>query len=363
MTNDTCENRSFRMNRRGFLAGGLASAAATSLPYQGLAAEDDLYLIALEEHIATPELLERNGIKFPPKAPIGKLILETGAKRIADMDAAGIDMQVLSAMTPGAQDIPGQEGIDFARRFNDWMANELVSAYPNRFRAFATLPMQTPEAAADELERAVKEDGCLGCMTYGSIGGKFLDDPMFAPVLAKAEELDVPIYIHPAAPTPQVLDEYYSGLGNPWLEKVLSGPGYGWHQEVALQSLRMIVAGTFDKFPNLKIVIGHMGEGLPFYFWRLEGDLTFATRDTLSKPPQQYLRDNFWITTSAFFQDELLDLALATMGEDRVMFAVDFPFAKNQKGADWLRAADLPFEVKQKIASGNAEKLLGLNRF
>ena len=276
------------------------------------------------------------------------------------MDEAGIDIQVLSAVTPGAQTLPGAEGVAFARKLNDRIAQEVVAAYPDRFRAFATLPLSEPEAAADELERSIREHGFVGCMSYGPIDGRFLDHADFAPVLARAEALGVPIYIHPNWPSPQAMEVYYDGLGDPLVSKILGGPGYGWHQEVALQCLRLIVSGTFDRFPRLQIVVGHMGEGLPFWYWRVGEDLDRIARDRLHKPVQQYFHDNLWITTSAFFRDELLALALATMGEDRIMFSVDYPMASAQVGADWIRAVDLPRATKEKIAHGNARRLLGI---
>ena len=350
------------LTRRGFLAraAALGAAVAVAPPLARASAGDgDLSPIGIEEHYATPELLRLNGIRIP-RARLVDALTDVGAGRIAAMDEAGIAMQVLSAMTPGAQELPGAESVEFARRLNRWIAGEVVSRWPERFRAFAVLPMQDPEAAADELERAVREDGLVGCMTYGAIGGRFLDHAAFEPVLARAEALGVPVYIHPASPSPEIKRLYYDGLGDAWVSRILAGPGYGWHQEVALQCLRMIVAGVFDRFPGLQIVVGHMGEGLPFYYWRLGDDLARATKDRLRKPVQQYLHDNFWITTSAFFRDELLALALAVMGEDRVLFAVDYPFASNKAGADWFRAVDLPRTAKEKIAHRNARRLLGI---
>ena len=356
-----------RSSRRGFLArtAALGAAAAVgSRPLAGASAaasagDGDLSPIGLEEHYATPELLRRNGIRIP-RARLVDALTDVGAGRIAAMDEAGIAMQVLSAMTPGAQELPGAEGVAFARRLNRWIAAEVVSRWPDRFRAFAALPMRSPEAAADELERAVRDDGLAGCMTYGTIGGRFLDHADFEPVLARAEALGAPVYIHPASPSPAIRELYYDGLGDAWVSRILAGPGYGWHQEVALQCLRMIAAGVFDRFPGLQIVVGHMGEGLPFWYWRLGDDLARATRGRLRKPVQRYLHDNFRITTSAFFRDELLALALSVMGEDRVLFAVDYPFASNRAGADWLRSADIPRRVKEKIAFGNARRLLNV---
>ena len=358
------------LSRRTFLgrATSLGVAATAAGPFgAALARTPDgdrkLFLIGLEEHFATPELRRRQTGKDERLFAGGGRrpeLLDLGAGRIADMDEAGIDIQVLSAVTPGAQTLPGGEGVAFARKLNDRIANEVVTAYPDRFRAFATLPLSEPWAAADELERSVREHGFVGCMSYGPIDGRFLDHVDFAPLLARAESLGVPIYIHPNWPSPRVMAVYYDGLGDPLTSKILGGPGYGWHQEIALHCLRLIVSGTFDRYPGLQIVVGHMGEGLPFWYWRVGEDLDRIARKRLHKPVQRYFRDNLWITTSAFFRDELLALALATLGEDRVMFSVDYPMASARAGADWMRAVDLPRPVKEKIAHRNARRLLGI---
>ena len=359
------------VSRRAFLGRaaclGVAATAAAG-PFGGALAEargsgGKLFLIALEEHFATPELQRRQaGTDKRLFSGGGRRpeLLDLGAGRIADMDEAGIGIQVLSAVTPGAQNLPGAEGVAFARKLNDWVAGEVVAAYPERFRAFATLPLSEPQAAADELERSVREHGFVGCMSYGPIDGRFLDHADFAPVLARAEALGVPVYIHPNWPSPQAMEVYYDGLGDALASKILGGPGYGWHQEIALHCLRLIVSGTFDRFPGLQIVVGHMGEGLPFWYWRVGEDLDRIAKKRLQRPVQRYFHDNLWITTSAFFRNELLALALATLGEDRVMFSVDYPMASARAGADWFRALDLPRATKEKIAHGNARRLLGI---
>jgi uncharacterized protein len=302
-------DQSQKASRRDFLtqAATLGAVAATSPlihPTSASAADankdEDYFFIGLEEHFATPELQKLNGINFAKGYPRFD-INNVGAGRIKDMDEGGINIQVLSALTPGAQNLPGKEGVDYARKLNRWIAKDVIPTYPDRYKAFTTLPLSSPEAAADELERSVREDGFLGAMTYGAVNGKFLDHKDFEPVLARAEALNVPIYIHPNFASEQVMDIYYNGLGDPWVSKILSGPGYGWHQEVALQCMRMITSGVFDKFPKLQIVIGHMGEGLPFFYWRFGDDLAAITKNKLNKPIQQYFHDNFWITTSAFF--------------------------------------------------------------
>ena len=359
------------LSRRGFLGSaaslGVAATAAAGPFGAALADAPDgdgkLFLIALEEHFATPGLRSRQTGKDERLFAGGGRrpeLLDLGAGRVADMDEAGIGIQVLSAVTPGAQTLPGGEAAVFARKLNDRIAREVVAAYPDRFRAFATLPLSEPQAAADELERSVREHSFVGCMSYGPIDGRFLDHADFAPLLARAESLGVPIYIHPNWASARVTEVYYDGLGDALVSKILGGPGYGWHQEVALQCLRLIVGGTFDRFPRLQIVVGHMGEGLPFWYWRVGEDLDRIAKGRLHKPVQQYFHDNLWITTSAFFRDELLALALATFGKDRIMFSVDYPMASARAGADWFRAVDLPGATREKIANGNARRLLGI---
>ncbi|WP_292055299.1 amidohydrolase family protein [Martelella sp.] len=343
----------------------IISRAAAAGPSVIADRDRDLPFIATEETYTTDELIALNAINDEHVAYLKETgLAELGAGRIAAMDAAGINVQILSAHTPGVQDVPGQEGIDFAVRLNKMIADGPMKAYPGRFQAYATLPLQDPEASADELERAVREDGFVGAMTNGFIGEKFLDHPDFEPLLARAEALGVPIYLHPGFPPDKVFDIYYrttrSGYDQEFQNYIFSGSGYGWHQEVLTQCLRLIITGAFDRHPSLQMIIGHMGEGLPFYYERIVGDMSEPTKDALNKPLGQYFSDNFWYTTSAFFQDELLHLLLRYISVDRVMFGIDYPFADMKQGTDWFRAVDLPREAKEKIAYRNAEKLFGI---
>jgi predicted TIM-barrel fold metal-dependent hydrolase len=322
--------------------------------------DQDLPFIGTEETFSTHELMVLNNRLFLEDTGLA----EIGPRRIGAMDEAGINVQILSAHTPGVQHVPGQEGIDFAYRLNKMLVDGPMATYPGRFQAFATLPLQNPEASADELERAVREDGFLGCLTNGIIGKKFLDHPDFEPVLARAEALDVPIYIHPGIPPDDVFQIYYSNMRpeyqKEFQDQVLSISAYGWHQEVVTQCLRMITSGVFDRFPNLQIIDGHMGEGIPFFYERVVKKMSGVTERSLDKPFEQYFHDNFWFTTSAFFQDELLHLLLKYISVDRVMFGTDYPFEDMKEGTDWFRAVDLPREAKEKIAFRNAEGLFGI---
>ncbi|MEU0074662.1 amidohydrolase family protein [Streptomyces sp. NPDC006332] len=322
--------------------------------------DKDLPFIGTEETFSTHELMVLNDRLFLEDTGLAEL----GPRRIAAMDEAGINVQILSAHTPGVQNVKGQKGIDFAYRLNKMLVDGPMATYPGRFKAFATLPLQNPEASADELERTVREDGFLGCLTNGIIGKKFLDHPDFEPLLARAEALDVPIYIHPGLPPDEVFDIYYSNMRpeyqKEFQDQVLSISAYGWHQEVVTQCLRMITSGVFDRHPKLQIIIGHMGEGLPFFYKRIVEKMSEVTEKSLDKPFEQYFHDNFWFTTSAFPQTELLDLLLKYISVDRVMFATDYPFADMKVQTDWFRGVDMPREAKEKIAFRNAEKLLGM---
>lgn len=368
----------FLMGRRNFLGGaaalgvgaGLSACAATSndpaTENADISSRDqDLPFIGTEETYTTDELIALNAFNDDHAEYLQETgLADLGPGRIGAMDEAGINVQVLSAHTPGVQDLAGREGNDFAYRLNKMIANGPMTTYPGRYQAYATLPLQDPEASADELERAVREDGFVGAMTNGFVGTKFLDHQDFEPVLARAEALDVPIYLHPGFPPKEVFDIYYSierpGYNDEHQDYIFSGSGYGWHQEVLTQSLRLIMTGVFDRFPRLQMIIGHMGEGLPFYYERIVNDLGESTEGSLNKPLAQYFNNNFWYTTSAFFQDELLHLLLKYISVDRVMFATDYPFANMKEGTDWFRAVDLPRETKDKIAFRNAEKLLGI---
>lgn len=366
------------MGRRDFLGGtaalgvgarlsapAIVSRAAAAEPSVIASRDQDLPFIATEETYTTEELIALNAINEDHVEYLKETgLAEIGPGRIGAMDDAGINVQILSAHTPGVQNLPGQEGIDFAYRLNRMIADGPMATYPGRFQAYATLPLQTPEASADELERAVREDGFVGAMTNGFIGRKFLDHPDFEPVLARAEALGVPIYLHPGFPPNDVFEIYYRidrpDYNKEYQDYIFSGSGYGWHQEVITQCLRLILTGAFDRFPNLQMIIGHMGEGLPFFYERIVGDMGDVTEDALNKPLGQYFNDNFWYTTSAFFQDELLHLLLRYISVDRVMFGTDYPFADMKQGTDWFRAVDLPREAKEKIAFRNAEKLFGI---
>jgi predicted TIM-barrel fold metal-dependent hydrolase len=310
-------------------------------------------IVAIEEHYASPNLLSTAGmdVSWMPPAQYDKLV-DTDV-RLEQMDAAGIDVQVLSFLAPAVQEAPPE----VARTLNDTVY-ETVAAHPNRFAAFASLPVSTPDAAAAELERTVSQLGFVGTMINGTAGGRFLDHPDFHPIFETAARLDVPLYLHPGMPPQQVADVYYSGL-RPELGLVLRTGGYGWHYETSLHALRLIVAGIFDRWPGLKIIIGHLGEGLPFHLGRID-DMFARHADRLAKPVSAYFRRNFWVTTSGYFFDGPFQLAREACGDDRIIFSVDYPFSDNKRATDWFQRLDLPAEIREQIAYGTAEALLGI---
>ena len=319
-------------------------------------------IIAIEEHVGAPQIKaaqQASGAGKPREFPAAILekLSDTGAGRLADMDAAGINMQVLSVSGSGLETLDKATGISLARDCNDKLA-DTVKSRPDRFAAFAILPMQDPEAAAVELERCVSRLGFKGVLIGGTTNGLFLDDPVFRPVLAEAERLDVPIYLHPAPPPPAVQQAYFSGLP----EKIaasLATSAWGWHVEVGLHSLRLAVSGVFDLYPKLQVIIGHMGENIPFSLARADSRLTlFAPH--LQRPVSEYFHNNFHLTTSAYFTVPPLLCALMVFGADRIMFAVDYPFSSNAEARRLLDIAPLCPEDLAKITHKNAERLLKL---
>jgi predicted TIM-barrel fold metal-dependent hydrolase len=218
--------------------------------------------------------------------------------------------------------------------------------------------MAAPDACAAELSRAVKDLKMLGAMIHGPTQGRFLDHPCYDALLSAAVELDVPIYIHPNVPSPEVQKAYYSDLPE-GTDRIVGTAGWGWHSEVAIHVLRLVMAGTFDKHPKLKIVIGHMGEMLPVMLARLD-EVSAADIAHLKRLPSKTIVDQVWITTSGIFSQPPLIAALQTFGIDRIMFSVDYPFAPDARGRDFLNEVALAPADMAKLCHGNADALLKL---
>lgn len=359
------------IDRRSVLAASAASAmlpmtagavAATgekpwgseqSKPQRGrvVTLEEHYYATALADQI--PRLRQGSSVM---DAPLKKRLTDLGDSRLRDMDESGITMQVLSATWPGADVLDGEEGIRFARNTNDFLA-ERVRRYPNRFAGFAHLPMRSPEAAADELERAVTQLGFRGALINGTTQDRFLDDPRFAPILARAEKLDVPIYIHPNLPPKAVFDIYYAGLPAPH-DRLLALGGYGWHSEVGIHVFRLALSGAFDKYPRLKVIVGHMGEMMPFILDRMDysgrefGHLDFDVSKTVL--------DHVYITTSGVFSTAAFLCALTTFGADRILFSVDYPYSSAVPAMRWFDSVPITPDDRIKMLHGNADRILKL---
>jgi 2,3-dihydroxybenzoate decarboxylase len=270
------------------------------------------------------------------------------------MDESGIDLQVLSHSIPGLQGVDAATGVPLARRVNDRLA-ETVRAHPDRFAGFAVLPTADPRAAADELERAVTKLGFKGAMVNGLTDHVFHDDARFWPIYERAAALDVPIYIHPALPQQAVIDTYYKDYAqkHPGILRA----GWGFNVETATQGIRFVLSGVFDAHPGLKVILGHMGEGLPFYLWRI----SYGLRGSMSeKSFRDIFCEHFWITTSGFFSDPALVCCMMEMGIDRILFSVDYPFMDNPPGAKWIGTLPLCAEDREKLLNGNARRLLKL---
>jgi len=326
-------------------------------------------VVALEEHFSVPsvarriaqDVISRRGFrprKITPGAPNPmELLPEIGEGRLKSMDEAGVTVQVLSVAGPGADLVPGPDGIAMAREVNDQLA-AAIARHPDRFAGFANLPMQSPDAIPTELKRAVKELGFVGAMVNGTTEGRFLDHPSYDGLLAAAVELDVPIYIHPHIPPEPVRAAYFSELPE-GAGRVLETAGWGWHSETAVHLLRMVVAGTLDKHPRLRIIIGHMGEMLPMMMAR--ADQVFQHDiEHLKRPITRAILDQVWITTSGIFDQPPFIAALQTFGIDRIMFSIDYPFAPNAAGRKFLNNVALAPADKEKLAHGTADAVLKL---
>jgi hypothetical protein len=320
--------------------------------------------ITLEEHFATPEFLDGPGRKLKERAlkfggaaaNLLEQICDVGDKRVAEMDAAQIDMQILSLTSPGAEQLEAAEAVAFARRTNDYLADALRK-YPTRLGGFATLPTADPLAAAAELERTIHDYGFKGAVINGHVRGRYLDDEFFWPIFERAEALNVPIYLHPTEPPEPVIEASYSGFA-PMVTDMFAGPGWGWHIETAIHVIRIILGGTFDRYPRLQLVVGHMGETLPFMLQRL--DVMPMRMTKLSRPISSYLRENISYTFSGFnFTATFLDLLLQ-VGVERIMFSADYPYASMAQARSFLDQLPVSNADRERIAHGNAERLFRL---
>lgn len=316
--------------------------------------------IGLEEHFVTEELAAYGAssaaILQPAKwAAASQRLLDLTAERLPAMDAAGLDMQVLSLNSPGIQaEADPSIAVARAAAVNDLLA-DTIAEHPGRFAGFAALPLQDPQAAAKELERAVSQLGLKGALVNAHTQGRYLDDPGLRGVWEYAEGLDVPLYLHPA----NGLDTAHVLSGHP----ELIGPMWSWGIDTASHVLRLVFGGVFDDFPEAKLLVGHMGEGLPYALWRLDSRWEFhahhgieLARDT----PSEYVRHNLYVTTSGVCDAPPLLCALLALGADHILFGTDYPFEDMATATEFLRTAPVSEADRDKIAHGNAERLLCL---
>jgi predicted TIM-barrel fold metal-dependent hydrolase len=318
--------------------------------------------ITLEEHFVTESFLRATGA-YGNSAPawldaLRPKLLDVGAGRIAAMDEAGVDVQVLSLAAIGFDALDASTATSLATDVNDELA-AAVLANPSRLAGFACLALKDPESAAKELERAIRKLGFCGVLLDGTTAGKFLDDPQFTPVFEAAVALNIPIYLHPAPPPEIVFDTYFTGLPA-GVGQMLSIAGWGWHAETALHTLRLIASGVFDRFPTLQLIIGHMGEMLPMALARTSLALSQVAK--LRQPVAAYFQSNIHLTTSGYFTQPPLRCAVDVVGIDRLMFSIDYPFSSASKGRDYLAELGelLSAEDMAKLTHGNAEALLKL---
>jgi uncharacterized protein len=336
---------------------------------------EKIRIVALEEHVALPVLLEawtKAGMPQIPQMgygdePFARRMRDVAELRLADMDDQGIDVQVLSLPSPGVQNLAAADAVVVARAANDALA-EIVDRNPERFQALAAIPTSSPEVAAQELERAVTQLGLRGAMLYGRTGDVLADSPQFDDLYATAARLHVPLHFHPQTPVAPVIEAYYSNLPNR-SGFGLATAGLGWYYDLGVQYLRMIFSGVFDRHPDLQVIAGHWGEVVLFY---LDHTGILGHNAKLERPLIDYFRQNFWITGSGTVSERYLRWTAEVVGTERMMYSTDYPytFATRPGGFPFLDTSggvgrsfleEAPFSQEEKLAigSGNWEQLTG----
>ena len=319
--------------------------------------------ITLEEHFTCPGFVTGPGKEFMTQlshranaAKIAEQLQDVGDKRIAEMDVAGVDMQVLSLNAPGVEQAETAEQLPVSVEANDVMA-DAVKKHPKRFAAFASLATAAPDKAAEELDRRMRQ-GFKGALINGHSRGRYLDDKFFSPILERAEALNAPIYLHPTVPPKAVADAYFGGFAPP-VSGMFASAGWGWHIETAVHVIRMILGGVFDCYPKLQIVIGHLGEGIPFMLPRMNKN--FSTQLTkLQRPVGAYLRENVHYTFGGFNFPATFQNLIAEVGVERIMFSADHPWGSMAEARAFLDKIPVSDADRACIAHRNAEKLFGL---
>ena len=358
------------MQRREVLAAGAAmmiAPGATATGTAGAKGRRGYRRIACEEGFLSPGVLAQNAkVRLPgiplitaegPAAGFARALVDVGAGRIAAMDADGIDMQLLLLSSPGVQVFERDTATALAAEANDYVA-DACRRHPTRLAALAAVAPQDPNAAARELERAVRGLGLKGAVINSHTNNEYLDLPKFWPIFEAAEQLDVPIYIHPREPA--------AGMREIMAGPVAGGAAWAYGVEVGTHVLRLISGGVFDRFPKLRVVVGHMGESLPFWLPRIDNRYVamraamFGGAKPMRRMPSEYIRENVWVTTSGMNYREPLRLTLDVLGADRVLYATDYPFEQQAEAVRFVEA--MPLSAKQKTAlfQDNARRVFAL---
>ncbi len=309
--------------------------------------------IAVEEHFAVPETLN-------PVAPrtLQNDLLDFGTTRISKMDLYGIEYAVTSLNGPAVQNVPDSDiAVDLAQRTNDLLAEQVVR-HPDRFAGLGALPMQDPEKAIIELKRCIDDLGFVGVNVNGFSQREdaclYYDLPEYRPFWAVLEKLDVPFYLHPRNPLTEQMPMYD---GHPWLTNAT----WAFAMETSVHALRLMCSGLFDDYPKLKLVLGHLGERIPFDLSRVDQRLKIDPGGVPAKKTiRHYLTNNFYVSTSGQFHDPPLHLAMTEMGADRVLFSIDYPFEPMKQACEWFDNANLSGEDRLAIGRNNAIRLFKL---
>ena len=319
-------------------------------------------LIAIEEHFLTPAIraawaasaIGEEGTALFDQGEMGVLLDNLGEQRLALMDESGVDVQVLSVTTPGLHNLDPEPSVVLAQQTNDLLA-ATIAQHPTRFQGLATLPTASPTHVAAELARSVRQLGFKGAMLSGRTRDKNLDHPDFWPLFQEAATLGVPLFIHPQIPQKAVRDTLYSGFSD-LVDLGFATIGLGWHYEAGIQFVRLILAGVFDKYPDLQIILGHWGEVVLFYLERLT---SLGRVAKLQRPIADYFRQNLYVTPSGMWSQAYLQQALALLGPERLLFSTDYPYQykPGQPGRRFLEATGLSADHQALFAHGNWERL------
>lgn len=366
-----------KLNRRDFLkVSATASLALPGCATTSQSGASNFKKIAIEEAFVTQDIADewdkilaagapgepgfrKMGESILADSPGTRLIhqrlIDLGAGRIADMDATDIDIQVISITSPGVQVFGPELGRELAEDAND-VLSQAVREHPDRFAGLATLAPQLPEAAALELERSINTLGLKGALINSHTKGEYLDDKKYWSIFEAANALNAPIYLHPRTPG--------NGMIEPYLDYGLYFAGWGFAEETSLHAMRLIMSGVFDEFPNLKIILGHMGEGIPFYLQRIDNRYLLQVKigavEEMAKLPSEYFKDHFVITTSGVAQESSLQLSLDELGAERIFFAADYPYESVEEMVGFINGANISDEEKSQIFHANSERMFGL---